>query len=130
MARNTLTTKQAQKIAQLFLQRRSDLGLSTRQVATRAGISPGTVHLLEHGINLSPRPDILKALAGALEIPLSELYLIADWLTPQELPSLQPYLRAKYGLGKREAAEVSDYLNSLQQRADGGSGPTPGEDEY
>ena len=58
--------------------------------------------------------------------------LIADWLPAGELPTLRPYLRAKYGLGDQAAAELDDYVAKLQQRhgSQGGTGPRDQEDEH
>ncbi len=130
MTRNNLTMHQAQEIARLFRDRRAELGLSVRAVASQAGVSPSYVNVLEHAARLAPRPDLLKAVAEALEISSSDLFAIADWLPRRELPSLQPYLRAKYGLGSRDAAEIDDYLTRLQARRGGGSGPVDREDEH
>jgi transcriptional regulator with XRE-family HTH domain len=130
MGRSTLTTKQAQELAGIFRRGREAQRLSTRQLAAKAGVSHGTVNQLENAGNLAPRPDILRAIAGALELPLSDLLILTDWLPADELPSLQPYLRAKYGLGKRDAAEIDDYLTRLKARHGGGSpGPLDREDE-
>jgi hypothetical protein len=56
---------------------------------------------------------------------------VADWLPAGELPNLQPYLRAKYGLSDHEAAELDDYLAKLQRRhgSQGRTGPSDHEDE-
>lgn len=131
MTKKRLTSKQIHEIARLFRDRRQQLGLSTRQVGARAGISHGTVHLLEHAVNVSPRLDILRAVAEALEISQSDLFAAAEWLPTDELPTIQPYLRAKYGLSKRDAAELDDYLTKLRARRDGAGdyGPIGREDE-
>lgn len=130
MIRNTLTVEQAQKIARLFRERRAELGLSTRELARVVHVSHGTINLLEHAARLAPRPDLLKAVAEALGISGSDLFATANWLPTDELPSLQPYLRVKYGLGSRGAAEINDYLLKLQARRGAGGGPQDREDEH
>ena len=132
MRRTSLTNQQAHDLAVILRGRRQDKGLSVRQLAAAAGVHLGTISGLEHATNLAPQPEILKAIAKALDLSMSDLFIIADWLPAGELPSLQPYLRAKYGLGKRDAAELDDYLSQLQARH--GSAGTPGpinrEDEH
>lgn len=125
-----MTPEQANELAQIFRTKRIELGLSARRAAALAGVSHGTLHLLEHGATLAPRPDILKRVALALDLQLTDLLAIVDGLAPGELPSIKPYLRAKYGLGSADAAEIDGYLTRLQARRGGGSGPVGREDEH
>jgi hypothetical protein len=71
----------------------------------------------------------LKAFAEALGIDLSELYAVGNWLPAQQLPSLAPYMRAKYhDLPESAIAELEAYANRLIERH-GGQGPVGREDE-
>lgn len=132
MRRTSLTNKQAQELAAILRARRLAMNLSVRQLAAAAGVHLGTISGLEHATNLAPQPEILKDIAKALNLSMSDLFIVADWLPVGELPSLQPYLRAKYGLGKRDAAELDDYLSQLQARhgSAGIPGPINREDEH
>jgi transcriptional regulator with XRE-family HTH domain len=69
---------------------------SVRGLAAAAGIDSGTVTRLEHGDIHAPSPDTLKQLAGALDVPLADLFAMAGYVTPQELPSITPYIHARY----------------------------------
>jgi hypothetical protein len=74
--------------------RRKDAGLRSAEVAVRAGIDPGYYAKLEQGRATSPSPDVLDAVARALELNEAEwrhLYdlvqrsrpvPIADWCGP------------------------------------------------
>jgi transcriptional regulator with XRE-family HTH domain len=132
MRRTSLTTEQAKELARIFRKRREEKGLSIRQLAAAANVHLGTVSGLEHGTNLAPQPEILKTIARVLELSMSDLFLIADWLPVDELPSLQPYLRAKYGLGESDAAEIDHYLMRLREQRGNrdGRGPIAREDEH
>lgn len=100
-----------------------------RQLARNIGGTISTVSTLEAGINLSPRPETLKVIAQALDIPTSDLFMVADWLPADELPTLKPYLRAKYAdLDEQAIAELEAYADRLIQRH-GGHGPVNREDE-
>jgi transcriptional regulator with XRE-family HTH domain len=132
MRRTSLTQTQARQLARILKPRRLELNYSIRDVANRAGVNKDSVLTLENGTNLTPQPETLKAVAQALELSVTDLMVIADWLPAGELPNLRPYLRAKYGLSDHEAAELDDYVAKLQQRhgSHGGAGPSDHEDEH
>ena len=48
-------------------------GLSQRELAEKAGVSPATVYELEVGKRPTPRPSTLRKLAVALEVEISDL---------------------------------------------------------
>ena len=129
MRRSSLTPEQARQLAEIFRSRRTALGLSMREVATAAGFNVATVFQLEAGTNLSPLPDTLRAIAEALSLSVSDLYAVADWLPAGELPTLKPYLRAKYrDLDEQAIADIEAYANQRARRH-GGTGPANREDE-
>jgi transcriptional regulator with XRE-family HTH domain len=132
MRRTSLTQTQARQLARILKPRRLELQYSIRDVANRAGVNKDSVLTLENGTNLTPQPETLKAVAQALELSVTDLMVIADWLPAGELPNLRPYLRAKYGLSDQETAELDDYVAKLQQRhgSQAGTGPSDHEDEH
>jgi transcriptional regulator with XRE-family HTH domain len=100
-----------------------------RQVAADAGFNVATVSQLEAGSILSPQPDTLRAIAQVLDLNVSDLYAVTDWLPAGELPTLKPYLRAKYrDLDEQAIADIEAYANRRVQRH-GGTGPIDREDE-
>ena len=100
-----------------------------RQVATQTGMNASVISKLEAGQILGPLPETLKDLARVLKIPMSDLFVIADWLPADELPTLKPYLRAKYhDLDEAAIAELERYADQLAKRH-GGLGPIGREDE-
>jgi transcriptional regulator with XRE-family HTH domain len=100
-----------------------------RDVARQSGVNIATISLLEAGTYLSPQPDTLKIIARVLQLPASDLFITADWLPADDLPTLQPYLRAKYHeLDEQAIADIEAYANRRAQRH-GGSGPIGREDE-
>lgn len=129
MRRTSLTRDHARQLAEIFHSRRTELGLSMRQVATPAGLNVATIAELEAGTNLSPLPDTLRTIAEVLGLNVSDLYAVADWLPAGELPTLKPYLRAKYrDLDEQAIADIEAYANQRAQRH-GGTGPVNREDE-
>lgn len=106
-------------------------GLSLRQAAGLSKVPHGTIERVEQEKVLRPRPDILAALGRALDIPLSDLYALANYPTASTLPSFAPYLQARYqGLSPQAIAELEIYFTTLAQR-EGITldGPADGEDE-
>jgi transcriptional regulator with XRE-family HTH domain len=115
-----------------FLQaRREELGLSARQLASRAATDQTTINRIEQGLIAAPRPDKLARIAEALGLNLADVYVHAGYAVPKDLPSFKPYLRAKYGdLPTGEIEKIETYAARLAKkhgvRLDG---PAPGEDE-
>ena len=118
---------QRMQLQAILRARRAALGLSLREVARRAGIDPASLSRLEAGKLLRPTPENLRALAGVLDVPLADLYAAADYLPATALPSLRPYMRAKYHeLPDSALAEVEALVARLSQQR----GPIDHEDEH
>jgi transcriptional regulator with XRE-family HTH domain len=84
---------------------------------------------LERGEILTPQPDTLKALATALDLSVTDLFALAEWLPERELPNFRPYLRAKYKeLPEEAVAEMEAFFERLAKKH-GMQGPADGEDE-
>jgi transcriptional regulator with XRE-family HTH domain len=88
--------------------------LSIRGLASEANIDSGALTRLEHGKVRAPQPDTLKALSKSLGAPLSDMFAMAGYVVPHDLPSLVPYLRARYSHLPDEAlAAAHAYLCRL-----------------
>lgn len=121
-----MTTTDAERLGNLLAAARARTGLSTPQLAAQTGVSQSNIVRLEQGRIANPSAASLQRLGAALGIPLGNLYELAGI----PLPSLQPYLRASYGLSPEDAARAQAYVEQLAERygADG-SGPPDGADE-
>lgn len=120
-----------QRLGEYVKKRRIELGMSGREFARRIEADTAYVVRLERGEYKAPRPDMLKNIAEALKLPLSDVYAVAGFLVPCDLPTLVPYLRTRYGQLSDEAITALDSY-FLKIAADEGldlSGPAPGEDE-
>src|SRR5581483_1137064 len=87
---------QARELGQRLRERREQLGLSTRELADRADTTHTTVVRLEQGAYDAPAPDKLSRIAEALGLSLADVFSLADYSVPTDLPSFRPYLRTKY----------------------------------
>lgn len=95
-------------------QLRQERRLSIRELASKTGIDSGALTRIEHGKVGTPRPETLKALAVALDIPLADMFARAGYTTPAELPDLATYLRLRYGhLSEETCTLAENYLHWL-----------------
>jgi len=97
--------------------RREELGLSTRQLSAQAGVNDVTIVRIERGEFAAPRPDKLSRLTDALGLRLADIFAMADYVAPTQLPTLAPYLQAKYpGLPDDAVAAIGRYAARTAKR--------------
>jgi len=105
-------------LAHVLKRKREALGLSASEVARRARVTTGTVTRIELAQIAEPNASTIKALAQVLKIPVTDLFVIAEWIPAHELPSLTTYLRGKYGeLPQAAAHEIEELLTQLRGAA-------------
>lgn len=131
MRRTSLTPIQARQLGRLIRQHREARGLSIRGLAAASEVNTSSLIFLERGEVLSPQPDILRALAAALQLRVSDVFTVAGWLPADELPTLKPYLRTQYrGLDERTIAKFEQQIaNELARKHGANHGPLDHEDE-
>lgn len=111
-----MNDEQAQQLGAYIRRVRTERDISIRALAAQAHLDSGGLARLEGGKVRTPKPNTLHALAAALNVPLPGLFLLAGYVAPHDLPSLVPYLRAKYrflsdgaiDLIAKEIAELAD----------------------
>ncbi len=128
-----MTPEQAKQLADLLNAKQAATGLSGAEVARRAGVDAGTVSRIERGQIPNPTAKTLLSLGEVLGIPESELFAVAPWATPQELPTIRPYLRTKYHMPESAMQEIEAQFDTIARKHgisfDPQHGPTNGEDE-
>lgn len=119
------------RFATFIRTRRAELGLSLPQLEARTGINGSRLSRWERAIDMPSRPDRLTALARGLDVPPTDLYLLAGMDLAPELPSMRPYLRSKYGneLPADALAEIEAYAADIAAHYGVSTGPAAGEDE-
>jgi transcriptional regulator with XRE-family HTH domain len=121
-----MTLSDAQQLGRLLAAGRARAGLSTTQLAAATEVNQSSIVRLEQGQFVRPSPTLLQRLAQVLDLPLNDLYRLAD----VPLPSLRPYLRASYGLTESDAARAQAYIEKLAANYGAtGQGPAGGADE-
>ncbi len=123
--------EQAKELGQRLRARREELGLSLRQLAERAETTDTTIIRIEQGAYAAPAPDKLSRIAEALGLSLADVFALAEYAVPGDLPSFQPYLRSKY---RDLPPEAVDDLNKafariVRKHGYDPDGPQDGEDE-
>ena len=86
-------------------------GLSQRELAEKAGVSPATVYELEVGKRPTPRPSTLRKLAGALEVEISDLLGVDFPKAQAPLPeaSFDELMDAERRGGATDADIINDF---------------------
>lgn len=112
-----MSPRDAQHLALILRHRRQHLGLSANATARLAGIDPGTYVRIEGAKVPNPRPENLAAIARALQLAATDLFAIARWLPPHELPGFSAYLRDKYrGMPEAAIRELEDFMRDVSAR--------------
>ncbi len=123
--------KQALELGKFIRNKRVELGYSTRELSAICGVNDATIVRIENGAFAAPRPDKLSKISKGLGIKLSDVFALAEYVTPLDLPSFNLYMRSKYTkLPKEAVSEIERYVNRLAKKH--GiiiAGPDAGEDE-
>jgi transcriptional regulator with XRE-family HTH domain len=126
-----MNPKQAKALGQKLRTRRDELGLSVRDLEKTTGIDNGTIVRIEQGAFSAPAPDKLSRIAEALKLSLADVFALADYAVPGDLPSFPGYLRTKYrDLPATAVEELERSFKRITKRHGfDPDGPAPGEDE-
>ncbi len=126
-----MSEQEATNLGNTIRQARNNKHLSTRELAELAGVSKAMIVRIENGDQVSPKPQALEGIAKALDLPISDLYTLANYKPAEGLPTFTPYLRTKYGALPAEAiAELQgDFERIARRYGYDGNGPRNGEDE-
>jgi len=76
-----------------------------------------TVVRLEAGSIVAPRPDKLSRIAQVLGLSGADVFALAGYTVPGDLPTLRPYLQAKYGgLLKEDLDRIEAYVGRIARK--------------
>lgn len=125
-----MTANEPTELGTILRQRREELGLSIRAFGRAIDVPAATILRIEQG-QFSPNPTLLAKFAEGLELPLADLYSVAGYPIPNDLPSMPAYLRTKYrDLPAPARKDLNDYLEKLKTKYGlDETGPKDGEDE-
>src|SRR2546421_10830129 len=123
--------KRAKRFGQWLRQKRQAAGLGTTELAKRTGITDGTITRLEQGGIARPDPRKLSRIVEAINVALADIYAMAGYDAPGQLPSFRPYLRSKYRDLPADVIADLDHAVAkiIKKHGYDPEGPKPGEDE-
>jgi len=122
---------QARRLGEWLRERRHEVGIGTTELAKRTGINDATITRLEQGAIASPDPHKLRLISHELDLKLADVYAMAGYAAPTDLPSFQPYLRRKYRDLPDDAIEDLEqaFKRIVKKHGFEPDGPRNGEDE-
>lgn len=115
---NATTAHAPRTLGELVRQARERAGLSLRNLEAITGTSRTQLNRLERDQLDNPTPDLVQRIAEALELDSDDLFALAGYRPSDKLPSLTPYLRAKYQLPPQALAEAQEALRDILERYD------------
>ena len=86
----------ATRFGRYIREARERRGLSGGQLARALKMHHSYVSRLENDAFRSPSPEKLRKVAEVLELDQGDVFALAGYHRPADLPSFAPYLRAKY----------------------------------
>jgi transcriptional regulator with XRE-family HTH domain len=109
--------ERASQLGQLLKARREERGLSTHRLAAAAEMDQATVVRFEAGSIVAPRPDKLSRIAEVLGISGADVFALAGYTAPTDLPTLRPYLSAKYhSLLAEDLDRIEAYVGRIAKK--------------
>jgi transcriptional regulator with XRE-family HTH domain len=104
-------------LGQVVGSRRREFGLSLGQLAQLVDLNKTTVMRLENGAIAAPSPATLAQLARTLDLPAADLFALAGYTVPRDLPGLRGYLHVLFGeLPEGVVEEIEGYLEIVVGR--------------
>jgi transcriptional regulator with XRE-family HTH domain len=92
---------------------RQEAGYSLRQLAALSGVAMSSVNRLLKDEVEQPLPEHLVALARALELNATDLFLLAGLPLPDQVASLDIMLRKGYGVSDEELPALKREIEAL-----------------
>lgn len=110
-----MSQAQLKELGRLVHRERAKAKLTQRGLAEKAGVTHPTILRLERGEFGRPDPEKLQRIAQALDLGAGDLFALAGYIHADHLPSLGPYLRAKFA-GDLSAKDRKDIERYVEQK--------------
>ncbi len=121
-----MTPEQTANLTNLFMLKRTELGLSMNEIARLSQVDPSTMWRIEQGMVVNPSVEKLIAIANVLGVNSLELFTTIGWLTAEDLPDVNTYLNAKFpGLSNSTVKDIEHYVDTAIHGRNHHSHPTP-----
>jgi transcriptional regulator with XRE-family HTH domain len=112
-----MSQAQLKELGRVIARERAKAKLTQRSLAEKAGVTHPTILRMERGEFKRPDPEKLQRIAHALDLGAGDFFALAGYIHGDHLPSLGPYLRAKFedDLSAKDRKEIEHYVE--QKRA-------------
>lgn len=107
---NTIT------LAEFIKKKREEKNWSMRELAEKAGVSHSEIARMEKGERTNPSASMLRAIATALHIPITELLEAVGLADKMPKPIVAAHIKGSEDLSPEELSEVENYINYLKSR--------------
>ncbi|SRR5260370_38654731 len=107
-----------QTLGQYLEAARQTASLSLRQLADLAELSKSTVDRILRDEVENPSIEQLRRLATVLEVDIAEVLAFTIPASPQDLPTVAPYLRAKYKLQGQALSKAAEQIQRIIDKYD------------
>ena len=105
--------ERTQSLGEVLEAARQEAGYSLRQLANLSGLAMSSVNRLLKDEVDQPSAEHLVALARALELNATDLFLLAGLPLPNQAASLDIMLRTGYGVSTDEIPELKRQIEAL-----------------
>jgi len=100
-------------LAQFVKKKREEKNYSIRELAEKAGVSHSEIARIEKGERTNPSASMLRAIATALFVPITELLETVGLADTMPKPIIAAHINGAQDLTVEERAEVENYINYL-----------------
>ena len=101
-------------LAEYIKKKRNDKNWSMRELAEKAGISHTEIARIEKGERTNPSASMLRAIATALHVPITELLEAAGLADAMPKPIIAAHIKGSGDLTPEELSEVEKYIGYLK----------------
>jgi transcriptional regulator with XRE-family HTH domain len=107
-----MSQAQLNELGKVIARERAKAKLTQRALAEKAGVTHPTILRMERGEFKRPDPEKLQRIAHALDLGAGDFFALAGYIHADHLPSLGPYLRAKFedDLSAKDRKEIERYV--------------------
>lgn len=115
--RQTKTRDRDNRLGETIYMAREVKGVSSRALAARVGIHHSYMNRIQLGEYKQVAPDILVGIARELDLKVADLYALAGYSSPTELPDLEGFLSTKYrSLPSEDVHALRSHLDYLVEK--------------
>ena len=103
-------------LAEFIRSKREAKNWSMRELAEKAGVSHSEIARIEKGERTNPSAQMLRAIATALHVPITELLEAVGLVDKTPKPIIAAHIKGSDDLTAEELSEVENYISFLKSK--------------